>query len=400
MRVDAGATASQPADRELGQPGHHRRRRRRRWCGSSSAARARLLWRVRERLVVSYLFIGVVPALLIGAFFLFGIALLVVSVSAYLFMTGVNGVVDRRQGIAQAAADELERATGGMPVQAVLDRYVAREQAHFRGLSLALVPRQAAAGRRPTIGPAPGGHETSLVRAGMWAHMAPPRRDSGVARARANSGRSSSATAAATSRSSSWPGRSRAAGRRTGASSSTCRSTKRCGAAIEETTGIQMVELTSDTARPASLVSPVERGGGAEGDALHLDPQRRQVGHRAARLHPRPGLGHARRRPAPRRGSGSRRGDIFRRLSEAQGRIRPEHRPRSRALILGIIALLFLVIEGAALAMGWALAPIDHRQRPRAVPRHRAAAPRRPRRTASPSAAAISSASWPSRSTR
>src|SRR5262245_44354380 len=48
-------------------------------------SRRRFLWRVRERLIVSYLFIGVVPALLIGVFFLFGSVLLLNSVCAYLF---------------------------------------------------------------------------------------------------------------------------------------------------------------------------------------------------------------------------------------------------------------------------------------------------------------------------
>ena len=118
-------------------------------------ARTRLLWRVRERLVVSYLFIGVVPALLIAVFFLFGIALLVVSVSAYLFMTGVNGVVADARVIAQAAADELERSDRGTSVQAVLDRYVNRAQSRYRRLSLVLVPRQADVRRQPAIGPAP-----------------------------------------------------------------------------------------------------------------------------------------------------------------------------------------------------------------------------------------------------
>ena len=45
-------------------------------------------------------------------------------------------------------------------------------------------------------------------------------------------------------------------------------------------------------------------------------------------------------------------GEMFRRLASAQGRGMAE----SSALILGLITLLFLVVEGAALAMGWALA--------------------------------------------
>ena len=45
-------------------------------------------------------------------------------------MAGVQGVETDALGIARAAADELERSPG-VSVQAVLDRYVAREQTHF-----------------------------------------------------------------------------------------------------------------------------------------------------------------------------------------------------------------------------------------------------------------------------
>ena len=158
-------------------------------------ARTRLLWRVRERLVVSYLFIGVVPALLIAVFFLFGIALLVVSVSAYLFMTGVNGVVADARVIAQAAADELERSDRGTLASrpCSIATSTARSRAIAR-LSLVLVPRQADVRRQPAIGPAPGGPMTSVVRAGPWSHLAPPDHDPGRGWARAIS-RASSAMA-------------------------------------------------------------------------------------------------------------------------------------------------------------------------------------------------------------
>ena len=45
----------------------------------------RLLWRVRRKLILSYIFIGVVPALLIIAFFMLGAFVLSINVSAYLF---------------------------------------------------------------------------------------------------------------------------------------------------------------------------------------------------------------------------------------------------------------------------------------------------------------------------
>src|SRR5262245_16679594 len=50
----------------------------------------RLLWRVRRKLIISYLFIGVVPALLIVIFFLLGGLLIFTNVSAYLFKDGYD----------------------------------------------------------------------------------------------------------------------------------------------------------------------------------------------------------------------------------------------------------------------------------------------------------------------
>ncbi len=66
--------------------------------------RQRFLWRVRRRLVISYIFIGVVPALLLVAFFLFGGALMFLNVSAL-------SVQERRRPRGGRRADH--RAGGG-----------------------------------------------------------------------------------------------------------------------------------------------------------------------------------------------------------------------------------------------------------------------------------------------
>ena len=63
-----------------------------------------LLWRVRRKLILSYIFIGVVPSLLIIVFFLFCSAVLFMDVAAYLFKSGYDKVVDDVQVVAQAAA--------------------------------------------------------------------------------------------------------------------------------------------------------------------------------------------------------------------------------------------------------------------------------------------------------
>ena len=67
----------------------------------------RLLWRVRRKLILSYIFIGVIPSLLILVFFLFGSAVLFMNVSAYLFKNGYDKVVDDAKVVAQAAAAEI-----------------------------------------------------------------------------------------------------------------------------------------------------------------------------------------------------------------------------------------------------------------------------------------------------
>ena len=68
-----------------------------------------LLWRVRRKLILSYIFIGVVPSLLIIVFFLFCSAVLFMGVAAYLFKSGYDKVIDDVKVVAQAAALEISR---------------------------------------------------------------------------------------------------------------------------------------------------------------------------------------------------------------------------------------------------------------------------------------------------
>ena len=69
----------------------------------------RLLWRVRRKLILSYIFIGVIPALLILVFFLFAGSLVFMNVSAYLFKDGYDTIVEDTRLSAQAAATEIAR---------------------------------------------------------------------------------------------------------------------------------------------------------------------------------------------------------------------------------------------------------------------------------------------------
>jgi serine phosphatase RsbU (regulator of sigma subunit) len=156
--------------------------------------RRRFLWRVRRRLFISYIFIGVIPALLLIAFFLFAAVLLFFNVSGYLFKTGVDDIVDEAQVAAQTAADEIARSQGLRSVREILERRYENNQTRYPGLSLAFiertVPARAAgaaadAGADPAAPPPPAlvrekarekaALAVTPVIAGEWQHMDPPK---------------------------------------------------------------------------------------------------------------------------------------------------------------------------------------------------------------------------------
>jgi sigma-B regulation protein RsbU (phosphoserine phosphatase) len=69
----------------------------------------RLLWRVRRKLILSYIFIGVIPSLLTIVFFLFAGSLVFMNVSAYLFIDAYDKVTEDGRISAQAAATAIAR---------------------------------------------------------------------------------------------------------------------------------------------------------------------------------------------------------------------------------------------------------------------------------------------------
>ena len=72
---------------------------------------SRFLWRVRRKLTLSYVFVGVVPILLIVVFFLLCGLLLFFNVSSYLVQSRVEALVDETRFLAEATAIELAQAT-------------------------------------------------------------------------------------------------------------------------------------------------------------------------------------------------------------------------------------------------------------------------------------------------
>ena len=269
-------------------------------------------------------------------------------------MTGVNGVVADARVIAQAAADELERSDRGTSVQAVLDRYVNRAQSRYR--------RAVAGARchgRPTSddnrrsGRRPARSLASVVRAGPWSHLTPPDHIPaavGHGRFRGHpqpwrDGRRADRADRAGGGAQPLEGvehRRRRADRRGGVDGDR--------GDVRHPDGRPVAGAGPDARQQRR--HPDQRGGGAKlvcassatrtGRKLVLEPRvfvpiKDWVTQETAGV-------TARVRVAP--------GDMFRRLASAQGRGMAE----ASALILGIITLLFLVIEVAALAMGLALA--------------------------------------------
>ena len=140
----------------------------------------RLLWRVRRKLILSYIFIGVVPSLLIMVFFLLGGVLIFMNVSAYLFKDGYDAMVDDVKLYAESAASEMSRSPES--ASQTFGRIHRNTSRKYPVLSFAYVPVPAAAARAGTSAAGAEAQRTTSreplagrLTAGPWEHMpAPP----------------------------------------------------------------------------------------------------------------------------------------------------------------------------------------------------------------------------------
>jgi sigma-B regulation protein RsbU (phosphoserine phosphatase) len=119
-----------------------------------------LLWRVRRKLILSYIFIGVVPTLLILGFCLIGAGILSMNIGAYLFKDGYDDVVRNSGLIADAIVSGVAR-TPRNPADAVERVHANATGLGYPGLSLLFMPT--------------GGDPNGGMRAGRWDQAAPPR---------------------------------------------------------------------------------------------------------------------------------------------------------------------------------------------------------------------------------
>jgi sigma-B regulation protein RsbU (phosphoserine phosphatase) len=140
-------------------------------------AKRRLLWRVRRKLILSYIFIGFIPALLIVAFFLLSGFLLFYNFSSYIVQSRLRALADESRFLAQSTAREIQ-FSGGRDVAGVLARRQASVEADLPGLSIAVVPMSRACADLTAAG-APVSTAAAAgkpVVAGGWTHIDPPSR--------------------------------------------------------------------------------------------------------------------------------------------------------------------------------------------------------------------------------
>jgi serine phosphatase RsbU (regulator of sigma subunit) len=100
--------------------------------------RERMLWRVRRKLVLSYILIGAVPLLLLLAFSLLGFLLVFFDISSYLVQNRLNGLTDQANTLARTTLIEVDRTPfDGRPD--VLSRRQSVLETRYPGISLAMV---------------------------------------------------------------------------------------------------------------------------------------------------------------------------------------------------------------------------------------------------------------------
>ena len=134
-------------------------------------AKRRLLWRVRRKLILSYIFVGLVPGLLIIAFFLIAGVILFFNVSTYLLQSRVRTLLDQARFMAESVALQ---AAHGDPPEALRRTLMQRQSAaarRFPFTSFAIVPVEGL--KCPnTSEPAPPPVRPMTI--GPWEHLDAP----------------------------------------------------------------------------------------------------------------------------------------------------------------------------------------------------------------------------------
>lgn len=138
-------------------------------------ARRHLLWRVRRKLILSYIFVGFVPALLIIVFCLLCGWLLFGTVSQYIVQSRLRDVVEQASFRAQTTAIEVSQLTSEAEAEAYLARTQGALSTRYAASSLAVIPlARECPDAPPPVTPGRFVPDRSLT-AGPWPHIEPPR---------------------------------------------------------------------------------------------------------------------------------------------------------------------------------------------------------------------------------
>ncbi|MEQ1757537.1 MAG: SpoIIE family protein phosphatase [Vicinamibacterales bacterium] len=136
-------------------------------------ARQRLLWRVRRQLILSYVFIGVIPALLLVTFFVLAGVLLFANIGSYLIQTRVRTLIEEVRVVAEAAGRTVTGAATDQIAGSMAAEFAREQATTFPGLSLVFMPLPARCAAPAAAPPDPAGAATQIV-AGDWAHLPRP----------------------------------------------------------------------------------------------------------------------------------------------------------------------------------------------------------------------------------
>ena len=126
----------------------------------------RFLWRVRRKLVLSYVLIGFVPILLSVVFFLVSGALLLTTVSSSLVQLSFSDVMEDADDLAAMTAVDLGGLVEPAEVQAVLAGRVQAVAERYPGASIAVLWNEA--GRDRAAGAGPWRHDSRDLRFPAW----------------------------------------------------------------------------------------------------------------------------------------------------------------------------------------------------------------------------------------
>ena len=143
--------------------------------GALALANRRLLWRLRRKLIISYIFIGVVPTILMAVFFLLGGLLLFSNFSSYLVQSRMNALTERAAAVASATVADVQHASG-RDLQTILDRRIEALSGELVGVSVAVVPVSDRCVRMGSDDATEAPSSAPLATAGPWAHVVPPQR--------------------------------------------------------------------------------------------------------------------------------------------------------------------------------------------------------------------------------